>query len=113
MFRSTMNLLEKMFTGVELCVIANIILDAQKIHEGSWNEENHSYRCDMMLSTKLSVEKHCKYAKIKGPLIHFLSDLNDTYWNEAQEWATNIINRIEDPLGIVQTGTFEYPESIK
>jgi len=106
MFRSTMNLLERLFTGVELCVIANIILDAQTIHEKSWDEETHSYRIDMMLSTKFSVEKYCKNAKIKGQLIHFLSDLNDTYWNEAQEWASNVTKRIEDPLGIVQTGTF-------
>lgn len=103
MFRSTMNLLERLFTGAELNVIADIILDAQKIHEGSWDEETHSYRCGMMLSTKLSVEKHCKYAKIKGPLINFLSDLNETYWNEAQEWANNVTKRIEDPLGINST----------
>jgi hypothetical protein len=37
-----MNLLERLFTGVELCVIADIILDAQKIHEESWDEENNS-----------------------------------------------------------------------
>jgi len=107
MFRSTMNLLERLFTGVELCVIANIILDAQKIHEESWDEENHSYRFGMMLSTKSSVEKHCKYAKIKGPLIHFLSDLNDEYWNEAQGWASNLIKRIEDPLDINSTEFFK------
>ena len=106
MFYSTMNLLEKLFTGVELCVIANIILDAQTIHEKSWDEETHSYRIDMMLSTKFSVEKYCKNAKIKGQLIHFLSDLNDAYWNVAREWANTVLNRIEDPLGIVQTGTF-------
>ena len=103
MFRSTMNLLERLFTGVELCVIANIILESQKIHEESWDEETHSYRFGMMLSTKSSVEKHCKYTKIKGPLIHFISDLNDTYWNEAQEWASNVTKRVEDPLGINPT----------
>lgn len=107
MFRSTMNLLERLFTGVELCVIANIILDAQKIHEESWDENNNNYTIDMMGAAKKAVEKHCEYAKIKGPLIHFISELNDTYWNEAQLWASNLIKRIEDPLNINSTEFFK------
>lgn len=96
-----MNLLERLFTGAELNVIANIILEAQKIHEESWNFDSHTI--DMMGATKKAVEKHCKNAKIKGQLIHFLSDLNDAYWNVAREWANNVIKTIEDPLGISST----------
>lgn len=82
-----LSFLTTILTKEEIVEMAEIILEAQRIHEESWVKEFSRYSLTMKQAAEKALHPHPN----KTHYLDLIADFNGYYWNDVQSWAEEII----------------------